>query len=145
MLCGVGRHWPALNTYTKCYSLFWGSEKVLYLFCYKRRDIRWNIAWARGKSQGQAQRISRGLRLYFIVYPDSSHNIEILNYNSSNDLPGRSKLEELIFSCPEQLLKPSCLLLAALSSSWSLVVCWLVGPSVGNVCEKVTFRVSKDY
>ena len=41
------------------------------------------------------------------------------------------------------------LFLAALSSSWSLVVCRSVGLSVGwsvgNVCEKVTFRVSKDY
>ena len=35
--------------------------------------------------------------------------------------------------------------LAALSSSWSLFVCRLVGPSVGNVCEKVTFRVSSEW
>ena len=32
--------------------------------------------------------ISRGLRLYFIVYPDLSHNTDILNYNSSIVLPG---------------------------------------------------------
>ena len=42
--------------------------------------ILWNIAWAYG--------ISRGLRLYFIAYPDSSHNTDILNYNSTIDLPG---------------------------------------------------------
>ena len=34
--------------------------------------------------------------LYFIAYPDSSHNTDILNYNSSIDFPGRSILEELI-------------------------------------------------
>ena len=33
--------------------------------------------------------------------------------------------------------------LAALSSSRSLVVGLLVGLSIGDVCEKVTFRVSK--
>ena len=38
----------------------------------------------------------QGLRLYFIVFPDSSHNTDILNYNSSIDIPGRSILEELI-------------------------------------------------
>ena len=43
-------------------------------------DIQWNIAWAQG--------ISRGLKLYFIVYPDLSHNTDILNYNSSIFLPG---------------------------------------------------------
>ena len=45
---------------------------------------------------GFALGISLGLRLYFIVYPDSSHNTDILNYNSSTDLPGISILEELI-------------------------------------------------
>ena len=40
--------------------------------------------------------ISRGLRVYFIVVPNSSHNTDVLNYNSSIDLPGRSILEELI-------------------------------------------------
>ena len=35
--------------------------------------------------------------------------------------------------------------LAALSSSRSLVVRRLVGPSVREVCEKVTFRVSNGY
>ena len=40
--------------------------------------------------------ISRGLRLYFIVCLDSSHNTDILNYKYSIDLPGRSILEELI-------------------------------------------------
>ena len=34
--------------------------------------------------------------LYFTIFPDSSHNTDILNYNSSIDLPGRSILEELI-------------------------------------------------
>ena len=29
---------------------------VLYLYCDKRRDIQWNIAWAGGKSQGRSRR-----------------------------------------------------------------------------------------
>ena len=41
----------------------------------------------RGFSRAQA---------FFIVFPDSSNNTEILIYNSSIDLPGRSVLEELI-------------------------------------------------
>ena len=40
--------------------------------------------------------ISLGLRLCFIIHPASSHNADILNYNSSIKLPGRSILEELI-------------------------------------------------
>ena len=35
---------------------------ILYLYCDKRRDILWNIAWA---------------RLYFTVYPNLSHNTDI--------------------------------------------------------------------
>ena len=49
-----------------------------------------------GNPKGKARGISRGLRLYFIVYPYSFHNTDILNYNFSIDLPGRSILEELI-------------------------------------------------
>ena len=41
-----------------------------------------------GNPEGKAKGISGGLRLYFIVYPDSSHNIDNLNYNSSINLPG---------------------------------------------------------
>ena len=37
-----------------------------------------------------------GMRQYFIIFPHSSHNTDILNYNSRIDLPGRSILEELI-------------------------------------------------
>ena len=70
---------------------------VLYLYCDERMDIQWNLAWAQGKSRGKAWGISQGLRLYFIVFPDSSHNSGILNFKSSIDLPGRSILEELIF------------------------------------------------
>ena len=35
-------------------------------------------------------------KLYFTVYPDLSHNKDILNYNSSIVLPGRAISEELI-------------------------------------------------
>ena len=41
----------------------------------------------RGFSRAQA---------FFIVFPDSSNNADILNYNSIIHLPGRSVLEELI-------------------------------------------------
>ena len=36
------------------------------------------------------------IRLNFSLKPDSSHNTDILNYNSSIVLPGRAILEELI-------------------------------------------------
>ena len=39
---------------------------------------------------------SKGLRQYFIVYPDSSHNTDILNCQSGIYLPGRSILVQLI-------------------------------------------------
>ena len=58
------------------------------LYCDERRDIQWNIAWVQGNPEGKAQGISWGLRLYFIVYPDSSQNTDIFNYNSSIFLPG---------------------------------------------------------
>ena len=68
---------------------------ILYMYCGERRDIRWNISWAQGKSRGQSQRDFPRLRLYFITFPDSRHNTDILNYKSSMALPGRSILEEL--------------------------------------------------
>ena len=68
------------------------GKSRLYLYSDERRDIRWNIAWARG----QNPRNFWGLRLYFTLYPDSSHNTVILNYNSSITLPGRAILKELI-------------------------------------------------
>ena len=33
-----------------------------------------------GNPEGGARRISRGLRLYFTVYPELSHNADILNF-----------------------------------------------------------------
>ena len=47
--------------------LIWCIVTVLW-----REEGYRNIAWARG--------ISWGIRQYFIVYPDSSHNTAILNY-----------------------------------------------------------------
>ena len=55
-----------------------------------------NIAKGEGNPEGEAQGISRGLRLYFIVHPNLSQTTDILNYSSNLDLPGRSILEELI-------------------------------------------------
>ena len=40
--------------------------------------------------------INIAYRLYFIIFPDSSHNTDILSYKLSIDIPGRSILEELI-------------------------------------------------
>ena len=76
------------------YTFCWVS--ILFLYCDQRRDIRWNIARDRGKSQGRSPRNFSMLMLHFIVYPNSSHNTDILNCNSSIKLPGRSILEELI-------------------------------------------------
>ena len=57
------------------------SVCILYLYCDERRDIRWNIVCTQG--------ISWGLRLYFIVFPYSSHNTDIVNYKFIIDLSGR--------------------------------------------------------
>ena len=69
---------------------------ILYLYWDERRDIPWNTAWTEENPEGEARWTSRGFRLYFTVYPDSSHNTEILNYNSSFVLPERAILKELI-------------------------------------------------
>ena len=55
---------------------------IMYLYYDERRDVRLNIAWARGKSWG----ISQGLRLYLTLYPDSSHNTDIINFNNKISL-----------------------------------------------------------
>ena len=64
------------------------QRDILNLYCDERKDIQLNMAWAQGKSCG--------LRLYFIVFFDSSHNTDILNFKSSIGPPGRSILVELI-------------------------------------------------
>ena len=48
-----------------------------------------------GNPKGKACGISWGLGLYFIEFPDLSHNTDILNYISSIALPGSSIWEEL--------------------------------------------------
>ena len=68
------------------------SPKILYLCCDERKDTRWNIAWARGRSPSDFPRA----QAIFIVFSDSSNNADIINYNSSIDPPGRSIFEELI-------------------------------------------------
>ena len=50
----------------------------------------------KGNPEGEAREIFQWFRLYFIVFPVSSHYIDMLNYKSSIDIPGRSILEELI-------------------------------------------------
>ena len=71
----------------------------LYLYYDERRDIRWNIAWARGNSQGRSPRDFLRLRLYFTYIPTwvriQTFSIS-KSYTSSIVLPGRPILEELI-------------------------------------------------
>ena len=55
------------------------KNNVLYLYYDERRDLRWNIEH-KGNPEGEARGISWGLRLYFTVYPDLSHNTDILNF-----------------------------------------------------------------
>ena len=52
----------------------------------------------------------------------------------------QSWIKQLLKFIFEQLKHFQVLLLAALTSSRSLVVCWFIGMSV-DICEKVTFRV----
>ena len=50
-------------------------------------------------SEGGAQGISRGLRLYFTVYPNLSHNKDIINFSKlyiQSVFRRRAVLEELI-------------------------------------------------
>ena len=72
------------------------SWQILYLYCDKRGDIQWNIAWVRGKSWEQSPRYFSRAQAIFHHTSDLSHNTDILNNNSSINLPGRSILEELI-------------------------------------------------
>ena len=76
-----------------------------------------------GNHEGKSRRICRGLRLYFIVYCDSSYNTDILNYNFSID-PGRSLLEELIL----------CIALTA-GQYWNIL------PSRLSNIEKLNFHI----
>ena len=68
-------------------------ETILYLYLDERRDTHCVLhneikPEPKGNPEGEAGGISRGIRLYFIVYPDLSYNTGILNYISSIDLPG---------------------------------------------------------
>ena len=58
--------------------------------------MKYSLTEPKVNPEGEAQGIFQGLRLYFIVFHDLSHNTDILNYKSSIDLPRRSILEELI-------------------------------------------------
>ena len=52
----------------QCWSCNWEC-----LYCDSSQNIRWNRAWALGKSLG--------LRLYFIVYPSSRHKTDTVTYD----------------------------------------------------------------
>ena len=78
-----------------------------------------------GNPEGEAKGICRGLRLYFTVYPDLSHYIDILNYNSSIVLPGRAIFEELIL--------PIALAAGAIFSSILPVLYWECTGSTGSI------------
>ena len=93
---------------------------ILYLYYDERRDIRWNMAWAQGKSWWRSPRVFQGLRLYS-RYILTQVIIQTLlmskNDTSSSVLPGWAILVELIFCnslaarhifssiCPAQLGK----------------------------------------
>ena len=64
-------------------------EPLLNVFFIVTKEGIYNEIYTKPKgiSEGEAQGISQGLRLYFIVFPDLSHNTDILNNNSSIDLP----------------------------------------------------------
>ena len=90
-VCLSGRClWRRKSPTYRCSGELWSKNVflILYLYYDERRDIQWNIGGAWG--------ISCGLRLYFIIFPDSSHNTDILNYRSSIGLSGRSIWEELL-------------------------------------------------
>ena len=59
--------------------------------------------------------------LYFIVYPDSSRNTDILNYNFSIDLPERSLLGELILYIAPRAGQYGKILLSGLSNTGELI------------------------
>ena len=84
---------PALHAITV---IVYGKDAILYLYfityvgrrrarnttlCYyeERRDIRWYIAWARGKSRGRSLRDFPRAQAIFTVYPDLSVFNIILN------------------------------------------------------------------
>ena len=91
--------YPRLELILKELNLRIPSFRMIYCICIVMRRGIYDEIWPEpeGNPEGEARGISRGLRLYFIVIPDSSHNTDILNYKSSIELPGRSILEELIF------------------------------------------------
>ena len=59
-------------------------------------------------------------QFYFIVFPNFSHNLDILNYNSSIDLPGRSILEELFLHVAPTAGQYRKILLSKLSNTGEL-------------------------
>ena len=60
------------------YSLFTGRYHCLYCICIMTRgEIN---PEHEGNPEGGAQGISRGLRLYFTVYPYLNHNTDIINF-----------------------------------------------------------------
>ena len=77
--------------------LIWHCVCFFFLlpYCGKRRDIKWNIAWAQG--------ISSGPRLYFTVYHYLNHTTDILLVAYFLMLPGWAGQIWRIFSCIVQL------------------------------------------
>ena len=58
--------------------------------------------------------------LYFVVFPDSSHNTNILNYISSIDLPERSILKDLNLRIASTAGQYGKILPSRLSNTWEV-------------------------
>ena len=76
--------------------VFLKENNVFYLYCDENRNNQWNISCDWEKSRGQSPMDFQGLRLYFTIYRNSSHNTDVLNYHSSIVLSWIAILEELI-------------------------------------------------
>ena len=76
------------------YFLF-NREYTVSVLC-KRGDLRWNIAWARGKSQGHARGIFPRAQAIFHCISWRKSQYRPSQLQLQHWIPGRSILEELI-------------------------------------------------
>ena len=92
----------------------------------------------RGEKEGGEKQQRRSM-----VPPDNCSQIQILQRGFSKNRHLGRFFHRVAMSVYIYMSPPHAFL-AALSSSRSAVVCPSVRPSVGDVCEKATFRVSSE-